>query len=190
MEHWRGKAGKVWAELYRGECLELLKRVPDGSVDLVLCDPPYGVTALSWDTRVPTVPPWEQYRRVLKPNGAAVLFAQQPYATELIQGNRHWFRYEWIWDKKCVTGFGSAKLRPLRQHENILVFYGATPVYHPQGLTRLPLRRVRRSGGGQVYGAGLRGGAPQEFTGYPRSILSFPRGQVERPCQKPVPLLE
>jgi site-specific DNA-methyltransferase (adenine-specific) len=165
-----------------------MRQIPEGSIDMVLCDPPYGVTELSWDTRVPAVPLWEQYRRVVKPNGAIVLFAQQPYATELINANRHWFRYEWIWDKKAVTGFGSAKQRPLRAHENILVFYGATPVYHPQGLA--PLRRVRRSSGTAVYGSGLCGGGMQEFTNWPRSILEFARGQVERPCQKPVALLE
>ncbi len=186
---WKRRVGRTQVELWWGDCMLLMKELREGSIDLVLCDPPYGVTALSWDRRLPSERLWAEYRRVVKPNGAIVLFAQQPYATELIRtAPKGWFRYEWIWNKRAVTGFGSAHLRPLRQHENILVFYAATPVYHPQGL--MPLRRVRRSSGTAVYGSGLSGGGVQTFTNWPRSILEFARGRVERPCQKPVTLLE
>jgi site-specific DNA-methyltransferase (adenine-specific) len=184
------KLGKAQIQLRWGNCLELMKQIPDGSIDMVLCDPPYGVTDLAWDTRLPSERLWAEYRRVAKPNAAIVLFAQQPYATELIVANWKAFRYEWIWDKKSPTGFGNARRRPLRAHENILVFCQEASVYHPQGLR--PLQKVRRlrPANTAVYGHGLSSGGVQRFTNWPRSILEFARGHVERPCQKPVPLLE
>lgn len=109
-------------ELMQGDCLELMKQIPDGSVDMVLCDLPYGTTRCEWDRKIPFAPLWEQYKRVIKSNAAILLFGSQPFTTDLICSNRDWFRYEIIWEKTQPTGFYNAKKMPLRNHENIAVF--------------------------------------------------------------------
>lgn len=118
-------------ELWQGDCLELMKNIPDGSVDMILCDLPYGTTRCEWDVRIPFEPLWEQYNRIIKPNGAIVLFSAQPFTTDLINSQRNLFRYEIIWEKTQPTGFYNAKKMPLRKHENILVFYKKLPTYNP-----------------------------------------------------------
>lgn len=128
--HVRGKK-EMSIELYHGDCLELMKSIPDGSVDMVLCDLPYGTTELKWDIVIPFEPLWEQYRRVIKNNGAILLFSVQPFTTDLINSNRKMFRYEIIWSKTQPLGFLNAKKMPLRAHENILVFYKNLPTYNP-----------------------------------------------------------
>jgi len=172
-----------------GDCVELMLSIPDATVDMVLCDPPYGVTNLAWDVRLPWDAVPQQYMRIAKPEAAIVLFAQQPYATELISAMRRWFRYEWIWDKVAVTGFLAARHRPLRAHENILVFYRSRALYQPQGMVRLPRPRLVRTATA-IYGKNGGRQAFQEFTGLPRSILRFPAGRMGVPCEKPVALLE
>ncbi len=175
--------------LERGDCVELMAGLPAESVDLVLADLPYGVTGCRWDKRIPMQPLWEQYRRVLKEHGAIVLFAQQPFATDLINAARPIFRYEWIWDKGAATGFANARRMPMRRHENILVFYKHLPTYHPQGLK--PCRpRSRSSDSSEVYGGIRREAVVQCLTGYPQSIVRFGRGRDVAACQKPVGLLE
>lgn len=119
-------------ELKQGDCLELMKEIPDGSVDMILCDLPYGTTKLEWDIRIPFEPLWEQYNRIIKQNGAIVLFSSQPFTTDLINSQRKLFRYEIIWEKTQRTGFYNANKMPLRCHENILVFYKKLPTYNPQ----------------------------------------------------------
>ena len=108
-----------------------MKQIPDKSVDMILCDLPYGTTRCKWDSVIPFEPLWGQYNRIIKDNGAVLLFSAQPFTSELIMSNRKCFRYEIIWEKKQPTGFLNAKRMPLRNHENIVVFYRKLPTYNP-----------------------------------------------------------
>lgn len=119
-------------EIHLGDCLELMKDIPDGSIDMILCDLPYGSTAFKWDVVIPFDKLWDQYKRIIKENGAIVLTAQQPFATDLINSNRKLFRYEIIWEKTMKLGFLNANKMPLKGHENILIFYKKLPTYNPQ----------------------------------------------------------
>ena len=119
-------------ELYQGDCLEVMKNIPDKSIDMILADLPYGTTACKWDNVIPFEPLWEQYNRIIKDNGAIVLFGSQPFTTDLINSNRKLFRYELIWEKGKATGHTLCKKRPMKAHENILAFYKIQPTYNPQ----------------------------------------------------------
>lgn len=123
------KDDNVW--LMHGDCLERMKEIPDGSVDMILCDLPYGTTQNKWDSVLPLDALWHEYRRIAKQNAASVFTASQPFTTELITSNRREFRYCLVWDKVGTTGFQTAKVMPLRRHEDICVFYGAKPTYNP-----------------------------------------------------------
>ena len=178
--------------LFHGDCLIGLSRVETGTVDLVLCDLPYGTTNCAWDTVIPFEPLWEQYRRIVKPNGALVLFAAQPFATALINSARKLFRYDLIWEKPSPVGFANSHRQPLRSHEEILVFYKRQPTYNPQGLVELEKPVIRRGGrSGSVYRS-MSGASVQRYTNYPRSVLHYPNRGERRyhPTQKPVALLE
>ena len=185
-------------KLLNGDCLELMKEIPDGSVDLILCDPPYGTTDCKWDSVLPFDKLWEQYDRVLKPDGVAVLFAAQPFTTQLIMSNRKAFRYCWYWQKNNPTGAIFAKKQPLRCIEDICVFYRKTPIYNPQGLIKLekPIIHKAIDHPSEHYTwRGLEAKSVQTHTNYPRNLLKFdnvPTGKRYRyhPTQKPVPLLE
>jgi site-specific DNA-methyltransferase (adenine-specific) len=170
--------GESLVRLWQGDYLELLPRVADTSVDLVLCDLPYGVTDCRWDRRIEAGRLWREYVRVLKARGVVALFAQCPFCAELMQSApRGWLRYEWAWDK-CA---------PMRRHEAVLIF-GRNIRYRPQGLTRItPKRRSGRTC--EVYGAAARASV-QRYTGYPTTLLRFGREKGARPAQKPVALLE
>lgn len=117
--------------LQQGDCLELMKGIPDGSIDMILADLPYGVTGLEWDTIIPFEPLWEQYKRIIKHNGAIVLTASQPFTSALVMSNPKMFRYEWVWRKSRPSNPFLAKKQPLRYHENVLVFYKKQPTYNP-----------------------------------------------------------
>lgn len=119
-------------KLWQGDRLELMKKIPNCSVDMVLCDLPYGTTRNRWDTCLPLPELWEQYKRVIKANGAICLFAQTPFDKVLGASNLKMLRYEWIWQKNLATGFLNANKMPLKAHENILVFYSKLPTYNPQ----------------------------------------------------------
>lgn len=119
-------------KIYHGDCMEVMSLIPDKSIDMILCDLPYGTTDCKWDIIIPFKPLWEQYLRIIKDNGAIVLTAQQPFATDLISSGRKFFRYEIIWEKTQKLGFLNANKMPLRGHENILIFYKKLPTYHPQ----------------------------------------------------------
>lgn len=110
-------------DLFKGDCLEVMKDIPTGAADTIICDPPYGTTACKWDSIIPLDKMWEQLERIVKPNGAVVLFGSQPFTTVLISSNLNDFKYEWIWYKNTTSGFAMAKKQPMRCHENILVFY-------------------------------------------------------------------
>jgi len=181
-----------------GDCLEVMPHLPEKSIDLVLCDLPYGVTACEWDKRLPLDELFNEYRRLLAPNGAIILTATQPFATDLINACRAWFRYDLVWDKVAPVGFLNSHKMPLRRHESILVFYEHLPVYHPQFTSGRPYR----SKGDAERKAGVYKALPalaKENPGlrYPTSILQFPRetnnGTTRRlfhPTQKPLSLFE
>ena len=118
-------------EILLGDCLELMKDIPSGSIDMILCDLPYGTTACKWDTIIPFDKLWEQYERIIKPNGAIVLTASQPFSSALVMSNPKLFKYEWIWRKNTGTGFATAKYQPLRYHESVLVFSKSKTNYNP-----------------------------------------------------------
>lgn len=118
-------------QLFQGDCLEIMKKIPDGSVDAIICDPPYGITGFEWDVIIPYEPMWEQYKRVIKENAPIILFSQMPFGAELIMSNKEMFRYEIIWHKTCPGGFVNCNKMPMRSHENILVFYNKLPTYNP-----------------------------------------------------------
>jgi site-specific DNA-methyltransferase (adenine-specific) len=163
--------------------------IPPNSVDMILCDLPYGTTQNTWDTVIPFVPLWEQYRRVLKPNGVVALTASQPFTSVVVSSNQSWFKYEWIWRKNNATGHLNAHNMPMKEHENVLVFGPGTVLYKPQGL-RLFMKATRRGGSGSNFGkAGTENF--QQFTNYPRSVLEFETDFPKlHPTQKPVALFE
>lgn len=125
--------------LYKGDCLELMKDIPEKSVDLILCDLPYGETKNKYDKPLPFRPLWEQYTRIIKDNGAIILFGQGLFYIDLVNSNRKLYRYDLVWNKILTTGFLNANKMPLRQHEQIAVFYKHLPVYHPQLTQGKPL---------------------------------------------------
>jgi DNA modification methylase len=186
-------------DLRLGDCLELMADIPNQSVDMILCDLPYGVTACKWDVVIPFEPLWAHYKRIIKKNGAIVLTATQPFTSMLVMSNREWFRYEWIWEKDRATGFLDANKKPLRCHEQALVFSQRMPCYNPQK-TELGVK-VNTPGkrtSDNLYHL-LRENLEVRTTGgqtdrYPRTVVKFnvPNG-AERgfhPTQKPVPLGE
>lgn len=187
-------------KLLQGDCLELMKDIPTGSVDMILCDLPYGTTKNKWDSVIPFDPLWEQYKRVIKDNGAIVLFSQMPFGAFLIASNPQMFKYEWVYQKTTATGFLNSKYAPLKAHENILVFSKAPTsytinkkpiVYHPQMRTGFKpystitgtltsnydsFKRIRSSSSGERY---------------PIDVIVFKQDKDNiHPTQKPVDLLE
>jgi site-specific DNA-methyltransferase (adenine-specific) len=179
--------------LLQGDCLTLLPTLAAGSVDLVLADLPYGTTACKWDCVIPLTPLWEQYRRVLKPDGVIVLTACQPFTTTLINSNREWFRYTWVWDKvNLFTNQMNAKRMPMRQHEDILIFCANTPTYNPQWRMGTPYTTRRRSQI-EVYAITRRDGVNLTGRMYPGTVIAIPgRNPAEQgshPTQKPVALM-
>lgn len=191
-------------DMRMGDCLELMQAIPSGSVDMILCDLPYGTTACAWDSVIPFDVLWAQYMRVLSPAGVVVLTAAQPFTTTVIASNLSMFKYCWYWNKNKITGFANAKKQPLRCVEDIVVFYKTLPTYNPQGLVKFGKTKTN---GASVGGDTIRGdvaksagkgslrtaGAAyvQEFTGYPRQVLDFDSAvKTVHPTQKPVALME
>ena len=181
--------------IYNEDCLEGMKRIPDGSVDMILCDLPYGTTQNKWDSIIPLEPLWVQYERVIKDRGAIVLTAQTPFDKVLGVSNLELLRYEWIWDKKIATGFMNARKMPLKQHENILVFYKKLPTYNPQYTKGEPYTRKRNGKGlGENYSSNTKI-VDGEYVGkrFPKSIIiesNADRTNRLHPTQKPVALFE
>ena len=188
-------------ELHKGNCLEVMKSIPDGSVDMILADPPYGTTACKWDSVIDLTLMWEQLKRIIKPNGAIVITASQPFTSILGASNIRDLKYDWVWQKTRATGHLNAKKMPMKNKEDILVFYGSPPTYNPQGLVDVDLEvwnSVSHSQRGKTTDAtstvtgGIRHEAyKQTKSGYPRQILEYAsEGATVHPTQKPVALME
>lgn len=174
-------------EIWNGDCLELMKDIPDGSVDMILCDLPYGTTQNKWDNVIPFEPLWKQYWRVCKPNAAIVLTAAQPFTSILVISQVAAFKYDWVWQKGKPTGHLNAKKMPLREKEDVCVFYRSQCVYNPQGAkeTNHVVKRTNRGNYGECSKETL-----QTVTGYPTNIITFRSETGSHPTQKPVALFE
>ena len=182
-------------KIYNEDCLEGMKRIPDKSVDMILCDLPYGTTACKWDTIIPFEPLWEQYKRVIKDNGAIVLTATNPFSSILINSNIKGFKHEWIWRKERGVGFQVAKYRPMQEHEHILVFTGKGERvnYKPIMVKReKPLSSTLAGSKSQSSPLANANKGKVTYTHkHPLSILEFSRDSSKiHPTQKPVALFE
>ena len=178
--------------IYNEDCLEGMKRIPDGSIDMILCDLPYGTTEAKWDTVIPLEPLWAEYKRVIKTNGAIVLTAIQPFTSMLGASNPNWLKYSWVWKKSRAANGMIARHQPLKYHEDVLVFGKGATTYNPQGIKRVD--KVSRQGG---VSSDLKSNQKrdveyiQKFTNYPSTILEFANvGNTIHPTQKPVALFE
>lgn len=185
-------------KLHLGDCLAVMDgEILPQTVDLIVADLPYGTTGIEWDIPLPLTQLWNHYERLLKPGGCVVLFGSQPFTSTLILSNLRWFKYELIWNKNKCGSPGLAKYRPLKTHENILVFAPGTTVYNPQMETGEPYsRKAPKKTRCNNHGYGFKNETGIENTGtrYPKSVLNISRDfsaqQQVHPTQKPVPLLE
>ena len=192
-------------QLLHGDCIELMSSIEAGSIDMILCDLPYGALSkqnkhTKWDTPVDLTALWKEYSRIIKPNGAIVLFGIGAFTASLIKSNQKMFRYTLVWDKARTTGFLNAKRMPLRRHEDIAVFYKRPPTYNPQMEKREPGKRNHDKGKldtphvNSCYGGFKEVQSPQTDEKYPTSIITIPKehsvGKMFHPTQKPVALLE
>lgn len=185
---------------YQGDCLVEMDKIADKSVDMILCDLPYGTTQCKWDSIIPFEPLWKQYERVLKDNGAIVLTASQPFTSALLMSNPKMFKYSLVWNKKIVTGFLNSKKQPLRQHEDILVFYYRQPTYNPQMHTN---KLKRNFVGAEIKPTTENYGKQRNYISAVTDDISYPRSIIEQtgvvnnskekvahPTQKPIALME
>lgn len=179
--------------VFEGDCLEIMKQLPDKSIDMVLCDLPYGTTQNKWDSVIPLGELWQQYRRIVKDDGAIVLTSQGMFTAELMVSNPKMFRYKWIWEKSKSTNFLNAKKQPLRKHEDVCVFYRRQPVYHPQMKDGEPYDKgIRKNQMSGSYGDFQPVHVHSDGKRYPTDIIYFKtaesEGKVFHPTQKPVEL--
>ena len=190
--------------LMLGDCLERMKEIADGSVDMVLTDPPYGTTACKWDTIIPFEPLWEQYKRIIKDNGAIVLTASQPFTSALVMSNVNMFKYEWIWIKSKPSNFLMGKKQPMKYHENVVVFYKKQPTYNPIKIKREEKNKRNNKKCGYLkyealginednnkYEDRLKAGMNDDI--YPRNYIFFAQNtkvKYTHPNQKQVALFE
>ena len=180
-------------KLYNGDCLEIMKDIPDESIDMILCDLPYGTTKNKWDSIIPLEKLWKQYNRVIKSDGVIVLFSQMPFTIELAKSNIKDLKYEWIWEKEQGTGHLNAKKMPMKAHENILVFYKKLPTYNPQweyGKPYIATYSTHSSNYGKQKDSVT---TISDGRRYPKDIIKIKKAKTDRhlhPTQKPVELLE
>ena len=178
-------------DLLQGDCLELMKDIPDGSVDMILADLPYGTTRNKWDSIIDLEKLWEQYNRIIKERGAIILTAQTPFDKVLGMSNLKMLKYEWIWEKEAGTGFLNAKKMPLKNHENILVFYKKLPVYNPQMRLGFKPYVAKKGNHGSNYGNDKGAVTKSDGSRYPLTVVNFTRDKDKlHPTQKPVALFE
>ena len=179
--------------LLKGDCLELMKDIPDGSVDMVLADPPYGTTACKWDSVIDLSLMWEQLKRIIKPNGAIVMTASQPFTSTLIVSNMKMFKDCLVWKKNVASNFLNANRSHLKRHEDICIFYSKPPSYNKQygeGVAYIN-KRSGKDDSGDCYGkVGKRTSTINEGKRNPISVLEFDRETGNHPTQKPVALME
>ena len=189
-----------------GDCLEEMKNIPDGSIDMVLTDPPYGTTACKWDSVIDFSKMWEQLKRLIKPNGAIVIFGSEPFSSALRMSNIKNYKYDWVWKKNKPTGNFLAKKQPMRVLEGITVFYEEHPTYNRQMIKRTPeeFKACYRKNNsvntfGEQFGKGTKGvlirkSEDEQWYKNPVNIIEFDvpdkRGGKQHPTQKPVPLME
>lgn len=180
-------------QLLHGDCLELMKDIPDKSVDCIITDPPYGTTACKWDSVIPFEPMWEQLNRIIKDNSAIVLFGQEPFSSNLRMSNIKNYKYDWVWDKITATGFAIAKTQPMRENENIMVFCNGTNRYYPI------MEKMEKPDTYKNYKKSNNWNISEmkekkiRYEKYPKNILRFSNANHKgmlHPTQKPVALLE
>jgi len=184
--------------LFQGDCLDILLTLRPGSVDAVICDPPYGTTACAWDSVIPFAPMWAGIKHVLKPRGAVALFGSQPFTSALVMSNPGWFKWADVWNKTQATGHLNAYIMPMRQHEDILIFASGRVAFNPQ-FTDKPQKDIRPfSGRAETASYGKFNPAAArtvcESVSFPRSIIRFANANIGEagfhPTQKPVALME
>ena len=178
-----------------GDCLEVMPEIPDKSIDMILCDLPYGVTHNKKDIPIDLDKLWSQYKRIIKPSGNIILTSQFPYTLELILSNKEWFRYDLIWDKELTSGFLNANRQPLRQHEHVLIFYESLQTYNPQKTIGVKSHSKGKPKQTQNRNYGKLGWTDADESGlkYPTSIIRFPKlhpSKAVHPTEKPVKLFE
>lgn len=191
--------------LINADCLEAMKLIEDKSIDCIICDLPYGTTACKWDTIIPFDKLWEQYNRIIKDNGAICLFGSEPFSSMLRMSNLKMYKYDWIWEKNTISGFALAKKQPLRNHENISVFYKKQPIYNPifqerdlneDSKKRMNYDFTSTKGKNQVQGIDKVQFVPlYKDKSYPKTVQKFvtiPNNSNKRihPTQKPIALIE
>ena len=177
--------------IVNADCLEAMKLIPDKSIDCIICDLPYGVTACKWDVVIPFDLLWEQYKRIIKPNGAIALFGSQPFTSALVMSNPKWYRHQWVWNKNNSAGFVTARIRPFAITEEISIFGQLKVNYYPQMETRGPLRTKGGYSKSQNYG--IEPTKSRSNTYYPKNIIDISnasQANKKHPTQKPVPLIE
>ena len=182
-------------KLYQGNCLEVMKEIPDKSVDMILCDLPYGTTQNKWDSVIPLDELWKQYNRIIKPNGAIVLTSHGIFTAQLMLSQPKQFKYKWIWEKSKATNFLNSKKQPLRKYEEVCVFYRKQPTYNPQMREGEPYNKgFRKNQLTGSYGDFSPVLVKSDGGRYPVDIVYFKtaesEGEVYHPTQKPVDLLE
>lgn len=180
--------------LFLGDCLEVMKSIDNHSVDMILCDLPYGVTKNKWDSPIPLNRLWHQYHRIIKPNGVIALFATQPFASLLVTSSPKDFKYELVWRKNTVSGFLSSKNRPLSSHESILIFYDKKPTYNPQFTYSKPYARIISGKRSRTYGDHhIIASESKDGRRFPISVIEFnsvPNENRLHQTQKPIELCE
>ena len=186
-------------KIYNEDCLEGMKKIPNGSIDMILCDLPYGTTACKWDTIIPFKPLWEQYERVIKDNGAIVLTASQPFTSALIMSNIKMYRYNWVYEKNKSSNFMLAKKQPLKNFEDVCVFYKKQPTYIPQmewvGVKDKRKKINQKKRYSELHGSEITSYSHSRDNGwrYPKAVKLFNNADtrnVVHPTQKPVALFE
>lgn len=182
-------------KIHFGDCIEIMKEIPDGKIDMILCDLPFGTTQCKWDAIIPFEVLWKQYERVIKSNGAIVLNAQEPFTSLLITSNPKLYRYNWVWEKSKATGYLNSKKMPLKAHEDICIFYKKLPTYNPQMVQGKPYNKGKAHRPTETYGKQV-STLVKNDTGwrYPRTVQYFKtaesEGKVYHPTQKPISLCE
>lgn len=182
-------------QFWRGDCLERMAEIPDGSVDMILCDLPYGTTQNKWDSVIPFAPLWAHYWRIAKPNAAVVLTAAQPFTSALVMSQIDRFKYDWCWNKVQPTGHLNAKRMPMRVKEDVLVFYHSQPVYSPQMTTGAKIKRTVGGKKSDNYGEYISLGTDSDESRHPVNVIEIssgrsPHARPIHPTQKPVALFE